>query len=320
MGDTRDVYHIGLGKAGSTYLQRRVFPLLDGFRFQTSHKSALEPAFQWVHKINGPYVQLKAPRKEKRLALSRCFEQEYGKLTPVTRSSTTDRLLVSSEGFVGVSYDPLLNADMTSRMLARLSPNACIVLCLRRQDEYCESLYRQLVFAEDRFRRYINFEELYGPNETVSAVPYECLAWDKIVETYFEHFGPRSVCVLPYEQLRADPGGFFRTLFTFLSVTTPPKIDYDVRENARPGEVLYRRPRYSVRARALAAGMCDCSDRAFHELIGVWTDLKSLGRFEGRKFNPPDDDVLSSIRRALRRSNKRLSTITGIDFGIYGYH
>jgi hypothetical protein len=321
------VIHIGLPKTGSTFLQRRVFPLIHASNFYSSYNNSLPNSLGWVYRINGPWLASGLSRGALRSKLEEAFEREMRNLSLSAsregcQSAVGRFLLISSEGLVGVSSDPMLNADLCAELIRSQYPNARIVLILRRQDTWCASIYRQLVFAEDRYRRFIPFDEFFclNDNDGLCRVPVSVLAWDRLVETYQRVFGKSCVCVLPFELLLADAKAFVSLVCDFLEVDVPPGIDLDVRENSQPPLSVYRRGPLPQRLRKVLGGLRDRNGRFLYETSGLINDVKTMYKHEGRVYQPPKPAVLASIMHNLKEQNLRLSSLCGRDFGEYGYH
>ena len=62
-------------------------------------------------------------------------------------------------GFFGAFWDPLINSDLNAKLIKYQHPSAKIFLVLRKKSEWVKSIYRQLVFVEDRFDQYISFNK-----------------------------------------------------------------------------------------------------------------------------------------------------------------
>lgn len=322
------VVHIGLPKTGSTFLQRKVFPLIPNANYYSSCDRSLPDAFGWVYRINGPWLVNYISRKTRRDKIEDIFHKERRQLMrnlpgyqEQFRSLPHEMSLISSEGFVGCSPDPLLNADLCAKLLKIQHPNAKIILLLRRQDTWCESIYRQLVFVEDRFRRFISFKEFFDLDENRSGrVPVSMLAWDQLAKIYYRVFGASNVCVFPYELLRDDPAAFIQSLCDFLEIETPKYIDFKAKENARPVDGVYSRGTLASRFRRILGGVRYGDRRTFFELDGFLRDVRTRFKYEGQHYQMPRHEELVEILRKCQASNRRLSRVCGIDFSKYGYH
>lgn len=222
---------------------------------------------------------------------------------------------------MGSSPDPILNADLCAELIKTQYPSVKIILVLRRQDTWCESIYRQLIFSEDRYRRFISFGEFFDLDDDGSGrVPVSALAWDHLVEIYYRVFGKSNVCVLPFELMRDDAAAFIVLLCEFMDIETPQDIKVNVRENARPLGSVYSRGTLLQRFRNLLGGVLDGHQRAFFELDGLTQDIRTMFKYEGWHYEAPDPAVLDLILQRCKESNIRLEELSGIDFGKYGYY
>lgn len=277
------------------------------------------PEFSWVYKLNGPFIPIRSTRSERRLRIEEIFNDEKKALLEIPHQSDRRPFLVSSEGLVGVSYDPLINADLAADLLATTAPEAKIIITVRRQDDWSASLYRQLVFEEDRFRRFLDFEELFQVGGPTAIATVSALQWDVLVGTFKNKFGPKNVCVLAFEELCEQPNIYIERLLNFLEVDRAPEINMTEHVNVRPVESLYYRGRWSQRVKQLAMGIKN-PERFRYELSGLYRDFQTVDNNNGAAYQKPSQEISNSIRDILFSSNQRLSEVSDFDFGVYNYH
>lgn len=312
----RAIVHVGLPKTATTFLQNKVFPHAQFKEYLTSNKGNLRQ-FDWVYECNLPFLPLRMDRKKKRTRFKSKFQKI---LDTVTHANFEGSLILSSEGFAGASYDPLLNSDLSAKILAQQLPNAKILIVLRRQAEYCVSIWRQLVFKENRFREWIDFNKLYGLEGSCAIVPVKYLRWDRLVQIYHENFGRDNVLVLPYEQMHLDPQGYISKLSEFLTLPSSVDIPWEKKENTFNTEAKYSYPSIISTARMILGGLRDRgSGRIVFEVNGLLNKIYHNIKVK-KPYALPKQERLNQFMVEVAPFNKRLSDLLGQDFGRYGYH
>ena len=118
----RTVIHVGLPKTGSAFLQRAVFPRLAQTHFSNKASRRLRRLLYNNDTIN-----------HKRLV--RLAESLRGH----------ERVLISNEGPIGEPQRSFQYHHGVAVRLTELFPGAEILLLIRRQDRYVESMYRQVI-------------------------------------------------------------------------------------------------------------------------------------------------------------------------------
>jgi hypothetical protein len=220
-GMTEVYLHVGLPKAGSTFLQECCFPHLRGVHSVTSDsKSGLTSRLSRVAESYPLFVDM----DEEKAEIDR-FLGEVG----------DDKVLISSEKLVGYHAWGFRDHFQTTESLRHLFPSAKIIFVIRRQDEFLESVYRQLLKqcfypTVDGFLGYSPKEMIYSrrrigqgfaispspvifPSVNVPRVDYYA-----IVRHYATTFGRRNIIVLPQEMLRNDPQRFHTELADFMGI------------------------------------------------------------------------------------------------------
>jgi hypothetical protein len=252
------VFHVGLPKTGTSFLQERFFPGL-GIPFHTTHGRALPRSMDWVYRINGRWIDERLPRDRRRSMLEKIAEREIKAVPELASAGTAGGCtLVSAEGLCGVSHDPLLNSGAIARRLAALHPGARAVICVRDHADWCESIYRQLVMREDRFGRFIPFDRFFSTDPDVEAVvQVGDLQWSELARAWGDALGPDRVLVLRYEQLRDEPHAFLDVLARFIVGRSVSSTDAGMRVNDSSGTDRHRATplvrKFARMARAIAA-------------------------------------------------------------------
>lgn len=280
------VLHVGLPKTGTTFLQRRYFPQILEYHCVTSDQ-VLPRDFSFIYKLNKDFDKLGWPpfiRKLNRRDRKLSVERIRSRITQY-RNKADRPVLLSSEGIVGVSFAPLRNNIEVSLLLKSALDVEKVILSIRRQDYYAQSLYKQLVFEEDRFGRFIDPENFISikPNLTGLSSAIE-LNWLNLYQNYVSIFGADNVLCLPYEEMVNDLPGFIERINKFLGVA--PRLTQDFftsRERVSNTQATYR----------------DDS---------------------GKKFKGFDTEFLKGLLTAQYANNKLLSELLELDLSLYGYH
>ena len=145
------IFHVGLPKSASTFFQRRVFPYIEDIEYISSDTSLNKSIYEWVYRSNFVYRPLFENRNSKREKLEKIHYKILNKLSIPDNLYIKKNKLVSSEGFVGTGWDPLLNSDLNAKLIKYQHPSAKIFLVLRKQSDWIKSMYRQLVYVEKKF-------------------------------------------------------------------------------------------------------------------------------------------------------------------------
>jgi len=287
----RDIIHVGLPKTGSTFLQNFFFQNLDGFCYFSPHR-VWDSNLNWVFEINKneeatvlkeSFLSFKTTKTNAYFESSRYVQE-----TKSFFSGIKQKKIISSEGLVGFSLSPLRNNLNNARFLKKISKNAKIIFIFRQQANYCESIYKQLIFTEDRYDKFLSFNDIYGVKKGGGAlVAFSELDWFQLYSNYCYLFGKANVLALPYEYLLSDPRGYISSLERYIK-----------EEASLTEEVL---------AKKVNISRCNPVYKAKSAL------------FQKYKFRELEDNEKKVIMKEVRDSNKRLSVELGIDLSEYGY-
>lgn len=184
-------FHIGLHKTGTTYLQEKVFPDLD-LDFCNI------PDHHYFHAPEGEFsnnsLLMEIERK--------------------TKKKGSNKLLVSQEFLSGdIEDDKKIDKRLIASRIKSLFPKAKILIVLRNQVDYVESLYNFRVVIRGHehrsFRKYLDEElpDLMGK-----------LQYENLVEYYYGLFAPDNVKILLYEELNENPAAFLGAVCDWLGM------------------------------------------------------------------------------------------------------
>jgi hypothetical protein len=280
-------WHIGLPKTGTTFQQTKVLPLLDR---ATVSLEDLRSNFGWIWEFNRPLeTALNSEPTQLRWLLSNL----KNRWVPVGKnySRAWPQTIVSMEGLVGASFNPLLNFQWSLDMISSIDEDPRVILSLREQGSWLHSIYDQLVWVECRFNRPSTLSDFaLGPN---SLCPPGALDWSAIVRLLTDSLGRDRVKVLFFEEANVDQSLWINRFVEALDAHL--LADPDVRrvDPKRQGRSTTQRRNTLLR-------------RISHPFI--WAQRES--DLQG---------ILDKHRRATAGSNLRLSKDLGIDLSALGY-
>jgi|GEM_PF-3858496 hypothetical protein len=210
-----DAYlHIGLPKTGTTFLQRQIFPNID---VSNVREECLEAIVFLAECIDGDLQRLDWD-SAKRILLD-------------ILSDIKPPYLISHEGLVGDVFLGFHNRRDIADFLKFLFPDAVILITLRRQDEFIESIYTQLLHTCYSIR----FSDFLCRNEDQSFPPLNirwayagltprlylnALDWSVLIKEFERAFGCDRIEVSLYEDLREDPVYYLTKMSESLGVPT----------------------------------------------------------------------------------------------------
>ncbi len=200
--------HIGYHKCASSYLQRSFF-WVDEERFFDLGKSNANT-----------YLIAPHPLEFDAHFTREIFDRRLQEKPPGDR-----QLVLSSERLSGNPHlgggDSLIIADRIKEVF----PNARILIIIREQVAVIASNYGQYVRQGGRMslRRYLVPPKYIIPGPGFSFINFE---YHRLIGYYHELFGRSNVLVLPFEELRRDPGEFVNRVLRFgdvVELEKPPE-------------------------------------------------------------------------------------------------
>jgi hypothetical protein len=309
--------HVGLHKTGTSFLQERVFPSLPEVRF-------VHP----THRLSEGAGPIEAFFFDMFFRNAACIDIEghAKRIHSWMEALDEDKVLISSEAVVGWPVENHFNLRNNVELLATLFPRARILFVVRRQDDWAESAYRQVLRSgfSTSIERYLNFRAgefgrynigLYnGPN--LDARDLDWAAFHRLLATRFEG----GCLTLPYEQLRADRADFFAQLLEWLDVqgwSLPPGEDR-VNEAWSPASLMLARlvnrvpmpVKQAIRSRVSA----DLHPAELFNRLGLGS-----GRASGRGQHL-SADLRLRLMRLHEASNRGLCELLGGALAEHGYY
>ena len=116
-----------------------------------------------------------------------------------------------------------------------------IIFVIRRQTDFAQSLWKQLLLTEDRFKKYIPFEVLFGGETNEGIIE---LDWNIYINSIMSIFNEKNVCIVPYELLVESPQKFIKILSKFSGISLDKKVNIkNVTINASKKNIIYKSPK-----------------------------------------------------------------------------
>lgn len=223
--------HIGLSKTGTTFLQKNLFPNIDDY---TTYVKSEFPPLIYVDKNNSYYQRTLYKRKNIKSIKHNFINKKdllgfWLKRRINYYFSEDSNYLVSSEGLAGAGHAPLANARINARMLKLIFGEVEIILVLRRQEDYIFSIYRQLVFKENRYGRFVSLNEFLNMKNNKWIKNFD---WYELFQIYSKTFGEQNVHLFPYELIKHDLKEFTSSFVKIIdSKASLPKDYYSTTNN-----------------------------------------------------------------------------------------
>lgn len=315
------VAHIGLGKTGSTYLQRHYFSKLNLSFFSTESPFEWPQALNfiregntlWYHDINN-CSQIFAKdarqdfyRKKIQLRLNKWLKNTERFKAEI---SNEQPWIISAEGLCGLSSD-ICALHMPLLQNAGISK---IIFITRKQVDYAQSLWRQFLLKEDRFAKFVPFEILFGNGEETGIVE---LDWNQYIKSMDTCFGNNNVLVLPYELMTESPLIFVDRINRFLEIA-PQEGSFDtaIRENMSRMDPAY----YGLLTDHLfSSPQLSWARKATHRIAKKIPNYTP--KFIKKRYSMnPNPELLARLKHSFRESNKRLEERMEINLGDFGYY
>jgi len=295
------IIHVGMHKTGTTFLQQDVFPRIPGVYYADRYNKE-EPVTQLIKRMDQNPAALD-------------LQQEKQHMEAYINAIDAPVVLISSENLFGYFHASYFNNQYILHVLKTLFPSARIFMSVRRQDEWFESLYRQMLhtgqsLSINQFLNYKNgqFQPWY-PSKISQGVTNVYMDFSQFVLQYRRHFGEDKVLVLPYELLKTDQTAFLQQFYAFFNLETyyPPKNTLKNRS-------------YSLISSYVAL--------LLNRFVSSGEVKKHIRHFLQRKLDKwvyiPHSFISEKQRREMmllhKDNNQRLSELIRIDLSQYGYY
>jgi hypothetical protein len=304
--------HIGYHKTGSRWLRFLFF-------------GNPQTGFGWVDKT-GP------DHPVRRLVGARPFEFDAAssrqEFEPLLRRIEHEGLfpVVSFERFSGNPFSGGYDSKEIADRLAKVFPDARVLVVLREQRSMIVSTYKQYVREGGALppRKF-----MLPPTSRSMRVPWFDLRhfeYHHLLSYYRGLFGPDAVLALTYEQFVAAPSAFVEEIACFagrpLSSEVLASLPFEAKRNPGPQAT-------TIAARRLLNGLGVCSDLNPAPLfpspavgrLGKRIDRATLAprRLVAREEAKLRQVVADTVGDRYVESNRRTAELTGIDLAAYGW-
>ena len=195
--------HIGYRKCGSTWMQRRLYPLMSGVEFLGKR---YERASKWTNIVRDVILK------------NHCFDfcsEEVRELIEKNAGPATGKMrILSYEGFTVELWQASIDSQRNADRIKQAFPEAKILIVVRRQVEHIESIYKQYVLTGG----VLSVQDFLESDCHHLRFSLGSLRYDRLVEYYIKLFGKEKVLVLPFELMCSDIQGFSDAVCDFAEV------------------------------------------------------------------------------------------------------
>jgi len=199
----RIVFHIGLHKTGSSWLQQHYF------RAHPELQLLCDPTQPW----DDPFLRSIIAVSDREFESSFSQSLLSKKLTVNPRSRIP---IVSSERLSGHPFSGGYDNFRIAERLRACCDNVQVICIVRNQPAIIYSVYKQLIIEGYplTFDSLLNTAHWKSPGFDLSFFKYHLL-----IEKYFSLFGPENVCILPYELMHQHIDYFINLLSRFIGAS-----------------------------------------------------------------------------------------------------
>jgi len=190
------IVHIGFHKTATTWLQDSVFPFIKDVNY-LGISSHIKKEIKWVCTLRRELPQ--------KIDIAGIRE----KISKLEKESI---VLLSDERFSGHMLTGQGAIDYADR-IREISNNIKVIICIRRQVDMWESIYRQYIKEGGCH----TFKEFYEEEGCGSDFFYlGNLEYSNLVSYYIKLLGRKNVLVIPYEKLVINKKKFLEQIMDFI--------------------------------------------------------------------------------------------------------
>lgn len=311
--------HIGYFKTASTWLQHHVFGRKDRGFFPLAPESVVDPQKACKH-LSKPLIRARhgyqlTPFQQGRKRLFRLMNE-----IDLTQPGQP---VISNERLSGYPMAGGHDALTICTRIHHAFPAAKILIVIRNQHQMIKSCYVQYL----RRGGMRSLEQVLTPfkDDRFPGFTPRFFMYHHLIKAYQDLFGPESVLVLPYEMFTANPEDFVTSIYRFCGMTPDHDFAFDEVEN--PSSLSY--VDYKTRHLNVLSMQTSLNGFSSHysekrrdyvlaarRLLERWAPEKRKKKHERRMQDMIREHVPQSF---YALSNRRTSSLIGIDLSTFGY-
>jgi hypothetical protein len=294
------VFHVGLHKSGTTWLQTGLFSEHPQIRLVTDYRNPWGDEFlRYLIKASDHDF---CPTICRRILLQKIAKLQRGRQSCVP--------LVSAERLSGHPYSGAWDRRILAGRMKSSFPEARVIVGIRNQPDMLISIYKQLVKDGyiGTFRQMLTTQWWQATGFTLEIYKY-----DALLELYWSLFSRKRVLVLFYEELAANPSNVLKSVTSFLNLTdfTPSNVSRRTNPSLDNAKVRVRKVLNRFRTTesnpfpmvAISAGTL----RRFEKMVSLFVPAREVASKED----------LGIIRSYYHESNERLRKMVRRSLPLY---
>jgi len=305
MNNPQYIFHIGMPKTATSFLQKNFYPLLDIEYLGKHYNREGRERFKAFEKEFAKLFGMQSFKNDIEI---------YEKLKSMMPKE--GKILYSNELMSGSSRVNFLNALQISYHLKRAFKNPKIIFVIRRQDSFIESIYRQAIRGgyAGSLKSFINYKrrefQYVEPGKKGWMDIYSLNYYDW-VKHYEKLFGKENMLILPYERLRSDRDGYLQDICDFIGVEykTPQKSE---QTNSADSYYLLQLMRLSNACFSKRIQNRINDVLLFDKLVSPINYIKSNKKYL-------DKDLAKEIMQIHKESNRKLSQEYDLELDKFAY-
>lgn len=294
------IFHIGLPKTGTTFLQKYVFPYFKDVYFSgVCSPNRYSDCFKEFNSIDSG-LNITEKKEE---------------INQFIKTLDKNFILYSHETLCGKPIELFQSSRQNAKVLNELFPDAKIFFVFRKQDNWIQSYYNETFIKKNapiRLKKFLNAYNLH--RETI-------LDWTRIYADFAGEFGEENILALPYEMFSEDQESFLNKFYNFTGISAyfPENSIYENKspemENKKNSSMISSIYTQTVQ---IVPDWLIRKIRIFTpQIIKLLSVLNVKVDYSAEILN---SDEKEQILKLYVDSNKKLSALTGIDLSKYGYY